>query len=213
MDVQGVTGKLYTFSTWVYRLAYLNVLWLFFTVIGLGVFGIAPATVASFGVSRKWVKDKDESNIFLSFWQIYKQEFIKSNGIGFILFSVGFALYLNFQLTMMIDNIFMFTVIRVLFLISFFVYFLTVVFIFPVYVHFDLKVLQLLKQSFFIAIAAPLETIITLLLFSVVYFTLALIPGLIPFFGLSLFAFISTIVSLNAFSKLESRISGSSIEV
>lgn len=205
MDIQEKIGKLYEFSTWVYRLAYLNILWLLFSILGLGIFGIVPATVASFAVSREWIKNKNENNIFFLFWKVYKKELIKSNLLGLTLFFIGFALYLNFEFSMMQTNIFIFGIIRVFFLISFFVYFLTLVFVFPSYVHFELKVFQLLKHSFFIAVARPLETMIILLLFSVIYFTLLLIPGLIPFFGISLFAFLAMTVSLNAFSKLESQ--------
>ncbi len=40
---------------WITKIAYLNLLWLGFTLLGLIIFGIFPATAATFTVARKWV--------------------------------------------------------------------------------------------------------------------------------------------------------------
>ncbi|BDG36084.1 DUF624 domain-containing protein [Saccharococcus caldoxylosilyticus] len=48
-------GKLYRVCEWITRLACINILWMLFTLAGLIVFGIAPATVALFTIVRKWL--------------------------------------------------------------------------------------------------------------------------------------------------------------
>lgn len=46
-----------------------------FTLLGLGVFGIMPATAALFAVMRKWIQGQDNVPVLKTFWQEYKGEF------------------------------------------------------------------------------------------------------------------------------------------
>ncbi|UOQ83414.1 YesL family protein [Gracilibacillus salinarum] len=68
---------------WVVRLAYINVLWCVFTMLGGIIFGWAPATVSSFTIMRRWM-EKEEFRILPYFWKIYKKEFLQANASGLI---------------------------------------------------------------------------------------------------------------------------------
>jgi uncharacterized membrane protein YesL len=59
------------------KLAYLNLLWIVFSVGGLIVFGSIPASVSLFTIVRKWLINKEtDLPIFHTFFQNYKNEFL-----------------------------------------------------------------------------------------------------------------------------------------
>jgi len=84
-----------TFSEWLIRLIWTNLLWIFFTVAGLGVFGIMPATVAMFTVTRRWNMKETEFSIWHLFKDTYIKSFKESNLIGLIFLLIGGFLFLD----------------------------------------------------------------------------------------------------------------------
>src|SRR5690625_2733437 len=89
---------LYHFCAWLMRLAYLNVLWLAFSLLGLLIVGFAPATLAMFSVIRKWMMGEKEVAIFPLFWKSYREEFFRANIIFLILAAIGWIFYIDFQI-------------------------------------------------------------------------------------------------------------------
>ncbi|WP_163536305.1 YesL family protein [Gracilibacillus sp. YIM 98692] len=64
-------------------LAYINALWILFTLAGLIVFGFFPATTAMYAVFRKRVMGDESIKVFRLFWSTYRREFIKGNKLGY----------------------------------------------------------------------------------------------------------------------------------
>lgn len=181
-----VFGKLYVGCEWIMKLAYINLLWILFSIGGLIIFGVLPATVSLFSILRKWLVNKEsELPIFHTFFQIYKKEFIKVNKLGVILGIFGLFLYYDFKLITTAGGMLQYTLTIPLLLITSF-YFITLVYIFPVYVHYDQNVFQYVKNSFFIAILNMDITILLLVLIAIIGYFFSAIPGLLPFFCLSL---------------------------
>ncbi len=69
----------YRICTWIMRMAYVNLLWVAFSLLGLGIFGFFPATAAMFVVIRKWLSSEQDIPVFKTFWNAFKTEFIKIN--------------------------------------------------------------------------------------------------------------------------------------
>src|SRR5699024_2683932 len=88
----------YRFSVWLTRLAYLNLLWIAFTIIGLGIFGFMPATTAMFAIARKWLHGEVDIPITKTFWQQYKASFFQTNILGLLLGGVGYLLVVEFRI-------------------------------------------------------------------------------------------------------------------
>lgn len=83
--------KLYKLLNWLKILIWLNLLWIGFTVAGLGILGWAPALVSVFGVLKKLLeKQTFYLPVFKIFLNNYKTYFIKSNLIGY-LFLISFS--------------------------------------------------------------------------------------------------------------------------
>ncbi|WP_077620288.1 YesL family protein [Bacillus sinesaloumensis] len=173
---------------WIFRLSCLNILWIVFTLLGLGIFGLFPATVAVFAVTRKWVM-KEEPKLFITFWDTYKKEFLKVNLLGYLLLFFGLFLYLDLHFFRSIENSFVdylpFIYIPIVIL-----YLFTVLYIFPVYVHFELKFIHIIKNAFLFAISSPIISILMVIGISLVYLILYMVPIFIIFFSVSLVSFV-----------------------
>ena len=190
-------------TTWMIRLAYLNILWLLFTIAGLLLFGLFPATGAMFSVVRNWFIDKHDVSIWTAFWTFYRRNFIKLNGFSLLFFGFVFFLYYDFSFIQLnpgkVD--FLFPILMLITLI----FTLTSVYFFPTYVHFELKYFQYIKQSFLIAVVSPLETISIILSIAALYFIVTLLPGIIPLFTGSVLASIITWLSFRAFERIKQK--------
>lgn len=183
------------------KLAYINALWILFTIVGLGVFGIFPATAAMFSLMPKLINKSDKIKIFPTFWAEYKSNFFKLNGIGLIFAAVIYFLYYDFTFLHINTGTFQFLYpILILITIS---TILTLLFFFPVFVHFKLKFFQYFKQALLIAITSPIEVIQIILVAVLVVVTTYFLPGIIPLFPGSVFAYVATKISFKAFDKIK----------
>src|SRR5699024_12600767 len=101
---------------------------------------------------RYWISGKSELQVLKTYWNYYKADFFKSNllvifiNILIALIAVDiFYITLNEQLTWTHIPLFAFTLVVILFLF----------YVFPSFVHFDLKVIPLIKNAFLIMIISP----------------------------------------------------------
>lgn len=152
------TGLQRIFS-WVIRLAYLNFLWLAFTLLGLGIVGFAPATAAMFAVTRRWVLGEREVEIFDIFRRAYRADFIKANMLGYLLLLLGAALYLDVRLLPRHGGVIgvLLGALAVGLMIAFGV---ALLYLPALFAQFQLRTLQYLKWSLAIGLAHPLLTLV-----------------------------------------------------
>lgn len=197
-------GSFYTLCSWITKIAYVNLLWIVFSIAGLLVFGIMPATIAICTVVRKWFLKEAEFAIFPVFVTTYKQEFISANKLGMLLWLTIGLLLADFLFLQsvggLIQVIFTVPLIIVIFLLT-----AIILYIFPVYVHFEQSFFLQIKNALLIALVNPLHLflmMITICAVSVIYW---LLPSLIPFFGVSLITVLMMFFALKSFASLESR--------
>lgn len=186
------------------RLAFVNVLWLLFTVIGIGVIGFFPATVAMFTIVRHWIKGDTDVPIFKTFWLAFKNSLMKANVLGYISVVAGFLLYLDYSLIKNIGGTFGMILMLLFFTLSFY-YVMVLFFVIPVYVHYDIKLMECLKYAFIIGAAYPLRTLYIAFSIFVIYYLTASFPVLFVFFSGSILSLIMMRFAYVAFSKLEKR--------
>lgn len=201
--MHGFIAGYYKFSVWTMRLAYVNFLWTLFTLLGLGVFGFMPATVAMFSVVRKWNMGEEEIPVFKTFWRSYRKEFLKTNGLGVILFFIGYLLVIEFQILRLQENVIYiivsFGVLAILIL-----YAIVLTYFFPIYVHFNLKITDYIKWPFIIGIVHPILTLFMMVvLVTIVYLIFITIPAILFFFGGSVTAYFIMWGASKTFEKYE----------
>jgi len=192
----------YRISVWIMNFVYLNLLWIFFTLVGLIVFGFSPATISVFSIVRKWIQGYTDIPIFKTFWKNYRKEFLKSNALGLFLTVIGYVLYLDFQLVLRTSN----TMLQYTFLpliLVILVYLLTLLYVFPIYVQYNLKMIYVLKNALVIMIFRPFTTLTMVASTVIVFALLRYVPELIPFVSVSLWAYVLMWCSNLVFKKIE----------
>lgn len=205
MDYDGLMGKLNDVFEWVMRFAYINVLWFAFTLAGLILFGIFPATAALYAVARKWKKGSEDIPIFRTFWEAYRKEFIKANILGYIMVAIGYFLYWDFNIIDHFEG--MTAIIMSIILSSISVFFaFTGLFLFPVLVHYKMNTVQYIKNSVIVSLAYPFHALGMLTIVGVMVYVNLSFPVLIPFFSISVITTFTMNLAHDAFGKLEEKL-------
>ncbi len=195
-------NSLYTMLEWVMRFAYLNLLWVLFTLAGVVVLGIYPATTAMFSIMREWLRGNSDLPVFNTFWSYYKKDFWKSNHLGIYTSIIFLLIFFDlFYIQSDASKLITWTHIPIFACILLFIFLLF--YLFPVFAHYDLKVRSIYKQAFFIMLISPIQIImmvICLAAFSIISF---LFPALLFIFGLSFYSFITSWLASSSFKRLE----------
>ena len=203
MELTGWRGSLYHYMDWALKLAYLNILWLMGIIIGAGIAGFFPSTVAMFSVLRKWTQaEEEELKVFAHFKQEYKKEFLNSNKYGYSWAVLGVILYVDLQFFRGIPTIWA-LIVSLFFFILGVIYIVGLLYAFPVYVQYKLTLKQYFKNCLLIVLSNPLFSILMVLGFYFPYFLMMKVPGLLPFFGGSLISLVLMIISNRMFEKLK----------
>lgn len=204
MDTSGFMESLNKLLEWISRLALLNLLWISFSLLGLIIFGFFPATVAMFAVARKWMLSNDEMSIFKTFWTAYKREFIKSNILGIIIAAVGLILYIDLQFVQFSGNSFV-SMLYVPFFIITLIFISMLFYIIPIFVHYDMGLSQVIKNSFFVMIMNPLSTFYMLIGSFGILFVLSYAPPICLLYSGNLLALFIMKPAINAFEKINQK--------
>ncbi|CAM4056575.1 YesL family protein [Lederbergia lenta] len=204
MKLGGFDGLFFRSCEVISKLAYVNALWFLFTVIGLGVFGIAPATVALFTINRKWMLGETDVPIFNTYWKVYRKEFLKSNLLGLALMIVGFILYVD--LAYLPTEGFVYTIIRYAIIAVSFVFLIVLLYIFPVYVHFNGNLRKYFKYALVCGLSYPHFTFMMIIAAMLLYTGLSLFPGIIPFFSFCMLAYMVMWIALQVFKRVENAV-------
>lgn len=195
--------KIYELTNYIMKVVYINLLTIFFTILGLGIFGFFPALTAAFYIYRKWFTGFSDVPITKNYWSVYKKEFLKTNLIGYLLFFIGIMLYINLSIAEVISVTWIHYT-YYLIIIVFIVFCSAGLFVFPVYLHYNGSIWQILKNSLLLLFFQPLQSILMIASIIVAYYIMfVLIPGMIPFFGISLLCLIIMFFCIRTFDRLE----------
>jgi len=193
-----------SFFDWVTRIALLNVLWIIFTLLGAVILGLFPATAATFTIARKWVSGETDIPVVRTFWECYKKDFVQSNLLGYILSVIAYVLYLDFVfLTVSPSKAVYFLTIP--FIIIAFIFTLAALYVFPVFVYYDMKLFQVLRTAFVIMVLHPLQTFTMLIGCLGVIVILWTFQGLVIFFGPAVLAVVIMMPAYKTFQKINGK--------
>ncbi|KGX84572.1 YesL family protein [Pontibacillus marinus] len=204
MQFHGFLGVFNRISIWIMRLAYLNLLWILFTIIGLILFGMGPSTISVFVIIRKMLNREEEIKVFNVFKVHYKKYFLTGNMLFIIFIAIGFIFYFDANLFIQYNHI-IYQYIAIVFYILTFWCGLSIIYVGPMFTHYNMRFFDYIKYSSLFPFFAPFQTLIILLgiLGSNLLFTF--LPGLLPFFFISLPAFIISVFAFQGFRKLEEK--------
>jgi uncharacterized membrane protein YesL len=184
MQIGGVTGGIYKVCNWLMKLAIINLVWLLFVLAGLGIFGLFPATVAMLSVLKCWVK-QEECKMFPYFASVYRRSFVKANLLMVLTVAFGAVLITNFMIVQTMEGLLhVFLKYGMIFL--FVLYSMVVLYVMPIFSHRAEGVRGTIKLSFVTSVLHPVRTGMLAGGFVLVYLVIRAIPGMIPFYSVSL---------------------------
>lgn len=199
-----MVNKIYELFNRIYYLMKLNGLWLLFTILGGGLFGIIPATISLYACIRQQMRYGKETHLFQIFKNYYIENFLRS--MRFSLIFVVIALFLYGETILLANighsNLLLEITIKVTRLLIF----LSVAMFFPIYVHFDVHGAKTIIQPILFLLICPLEIVYMILIFTVTSTVFAISPLLVIFIGISLPAYGMSGVMLKKFERIEKNI-------
>ena len=202
--MQGLMKRATNVCDWFAKIVIVNMLWILFTLAGMIILGIMPATVALFTVVRKWTMSETDIPIFETFFQTFKKEFLLANYLGLFMAAIGAFLVYDFRLVMSMEGSLQ-AVLGVPLLIIICGYLLILLYLFPVYVHFELRFLHYFKYALFISLLNLHTTIFIVIVLLLFCMLLSLYPGFIPFFSVSVVSIVTMFGATAAFQRIENK--------
>ncbi|MEH7098307.1 YesL family protein [Neobacillus vireti] len=202
METSSILGGIYKLMDWISKLALLNLLWIACTILGLGVFGLFPSTVAMFAVVRKWMLGEEGGAIVKTFWASYKKEFVKSNILGVIIAALVLVLYADLLFIQNAEKD-LAAFLHIPFFIITFIFVCTLFYLIPIFVHYEMKLTEVIKNSFFVMIMNPLSTLYMLIGSFGICFVLSYVPPICILFSGNLLAMLFMKPACNSFNKIQ----------
>lgn len=198
----------YKVLEWISKMAFLNILWITFTLLGVVIFGFFPATVALLMVLRD-IRSGNEKSLFTSFLHYFVQNFPIVNVYGFIVVIVNIIAislsYLASEGSSIIVTLPLYGMTLLIFVIS--------LFVFPVFSYFEASFFNHIKLATILALGHPIPSFILFTLFMInvgiiIYSNiLIMFPFLFLFFMISGSFFLVMTILLPVFKKVEESIS------
>lgn len=177
---------LWKLFNWIAKLAYLNILWITFTLLGFIVLGIGPATSAVFSVMKKLL-DEEDFPMWRVFYDYYKHHFWIANKFMLIIVPVCCFIYLDFLFiqtlpySFFIDHV-VFTAIIILSMLMVILF----SYLFATHTYFEVSYFKKIKYAALIAGINPLPTTLILLGLLIFVIILLIIPAISIFYLVSL---------------------------
>ncbi|RCW76753.1 YesL family protein [Saliterribacillus persicus] len=201
--MRNFTAGYIVIGEWLFKVIILNLFWFLFMIAGLGLFGIFPATAALFATIRKDLIEEKDIKLFSTFWHYFKTDFLKANLLGYFLTIIGGLLIFNIRVLGQLEGSILNSILMVVTYILLAILALIAIYIFPVFVHFQLRFLEYIKYSSVLIIGKPLHTIVSVLLIAGIFTGFYMVPGLIPVVGSSIIAYVLMKIALSSFAKKE----------
>ncbi|WP_157800956.1 YesL family protein [Bacillus solitudinis] len=203
MQTNGLMSKLNSILSWVTKMAYLNGLWLLFSIIGFVVIGFFPATVAMMTICRKWLNGESEFKLFPTFLSIYKAELLSANLLGWMFSSIGIVLYFNYLVLQASPDVNI--VMVAAFYVIVFLYVLTSTHFLPIYVHYHVSLFTCLKNAFIMGLVNVHISIAIVISQSAFYYLMFTYPAGALFFLGSVLSIIQMWLAFRSFNRIEKK--------
>lgn len=197
---------LYRLMEWTMRLAYLNFLWLIFTLLGGIVFGWVPATITMHMILRKWIIEDESFDTKSYFWSIYRKQFIGSQKVSVFFITLGILLI--FDLKFFMSGYSTVFTLGKLFTIQLVIgYFILFIYFFTLFAHSEMSFFKMVKTSILFGIKYPFKTLILLLSSTLLVILFLSFPKLFIIFGASSLAFLNIYCSHKMIYKKKNLVS------
>ncbi|MGM0838310.1 MAG: YesL family protein [Bacillota bacterium] len=189
-------------SLWLWRIIQLNLIWLLHILLGGVVLGLFPATVAMFAATRKWLKGGIDYPMLQEYRIYYKDNFWKTNALGWIYLLIGGFLAFDLYLVTQIQGVIaLFSTILIVFMLV--IYAFSFLYFFSYYVHFQQSFKNYLIQPFIITLISLKQNLLIAIGMMMIGSLIQQMPGLIPFTLGVMPAYWIMKISMNRFKEMK----------
>ncbi|WP_426227692.1 YesL family protein [Pseudarthrobacter sp. DSP2-3-2b1] len=183
------SARAYAFFDTLLWIACLNLLWILFTLLGLGVLGVGPATAAAHILVRRRSRG-EAAPLLKSFTREYFANFARANALSLPVIAVAVVLVMNWNYASRADGLMSEllaagTFVGALFLAG------VVCYLFPLYARYELPLAQYLMTSSRFAVRHLAGTVILLFVSAAAVYASRTLPGLIPFFSIGAWLYVT----------------------
>jgi uncharacterized membrane protein YesL len=204
------SAKAYSFFDTLLWIACLNLLWMVFSLAGLGVLGAGPATAAAQVMVRRRVRG-EAAPLFRSFAREYGRNFGRGNALALPILLAGAALALNWNYfsrsgDLLSQLLAAGTFVAAIFLVA------VACHLFPMFARYELPLPQYLLMSSRFALRHLAGTAILLFVTAVALFASQALPGLIPFFSVGAWLYVTGWLCDRFFTANDESVTGSARE-
>lgn len=182
--------------------AWLNAMWLAFTLLGGVLFGAGPATVAACILVRR--RSRGEPVGLRDFAAVWRREFLRGSVVVLPVYAVVFLLFTNYAYFSAMGP--QAGVPRLVTLAALLLALGAGSYVAPMYAHYDLKPSKYLTSAMRFALGRPLSTIILLFVLAVLAFASAVMPVLPAVISIGGWWQVSTWLCLRFFQENEDQL-------
>lgn len=189
MSTSSWSARAYSFFDTLLWIACLNMLWLAFTVLGLGVLGAGPATAAAQILVRKRARG-DAVRLLPGFAREYCRNFVRGNALALPVMGVAVALVMNWNYfsgsgDFLSQLAAVATFVGAIFVAG------AVCYLFPMFARYELSLGQYFLMSSRFALRHLAGTVILLFVSAAGVYASGAVPGLIPFFSIGAWLYLT----------------------
>jgi uncharacterized membrane protein YesL len=185
------------FCSLILKLVYVHLLWLVFTLIGLVLFGIGPATMAMFSVVRQWIRGNEDISTFREFKKAYKFHFKEGNQLFFLYGISGWILYIDL---LYVES----PAVRAAVIAAGILYLVSLLYVPCIMVHYEMRTLfKKIKYAVFLGVAYFQYTLVLLVILGVMAGLLMMNAGFLFILGMSPAVYITMWMVHQVFQKAE----------
>ena len=184
---------------WVIRMFEVSFLWMLFSVVGLVVLGVGPATAASCVVTRKFVLGQTEIRVFRTFLSAYRTDFWRANKLAWILMAVGVVLAWDTKIAVDAHTMALHLALIPIVLVDV-VFTAIALYVFPLYAHRNIpRLVHYFRVALVTAVFNPARSLIML---AALYVWLFVLGGLLPFLGVGLLIYVLMRLSMSGIDRV-----------
>lgn len=189
MPTGTLSARAYSFFDTLVWIACLNLLWIAATLLGLGVLGAGPATAAAQLMVRKRAVG-DAPPLLRGFAAGYFRNFVRANALSLPIMAATVALALNWKYFSSGSGLLPQLMAAGVYVLSIFLAG-SACYVFPMYARYELRLPQYLLMSSRFAVRHLAGTAILLFVSAVVIYASSRLPGLVPFFSIGLWLYLT----------------------
>ncbi|HZM80470.1 MAG TPA: DUF624 domain-containing protein [Candidatus Limnocylindrales bacterium] len=204
----GWTGHLQTLFATIAWCAWLNAVWLTFTLLGGVLLGAGPATVAACVVARR--RMRGESIHFGDFAAVWRREFVRGSIVVLPVMAAVMLLFTNYVYFSALGP--QASAARLVTLAALALALGAGSYVAPMYAHYDLRLYRYLPMAMRFALGRPVSTFILLFVFATFALASAMMPVLLAVISFGGWWQASTWLCVRFFQENEDRLAGSSTQ-